>query len=57
MFIIQIGGCEENEFACKNGECINEHWKCDAIQDCEDNSDEEGCTGKIVILIYLLIIM
>ena len=35
--------CAENEFTCKNGECILAKWKCDAEADCLDSSDEEKC--------------
>ena len=33
--------CEEFEFECRNGHCINQRWKCDGDDDCGDNSDEE----------------
>ena len=37
------GACEENEFECANGECIDGNRKCDSIVDCFDDSDENGC--------------
>ena len=41
--------CAEDEFTCaNNGDCIPNSWKCDSIDDCDDQSDEEGCSGKKV---------
>ncbi|XP_072019597.1 uncharacterized protein [Amphiura filiformis] len=37
--------CEENEFLCDDGVgCVLECYRCDYIPDCNDNSDESGCT-------------
>ncbi|XP_063978327.1 sortilin-related receptor-like [Diachasmimorpha longicaudata] len=35
--------CASNQFACRNGVCIPEFWKCDDDNDCGDNSDEASC--------------
>lgn len=32
-----------NDFTCNNGRCIRRDWKCDQVDDCDDNSDEVGC--------------
>ncbi|CAG5120952.1 unnamed protein product [Candidula unifasciata] len=44
-------GCDEARcspdkglFLCKNGRCIYEKWRCDKMNDCFDNSDEEDCS-------------
>ncbi|XP_072023425.1 CUB and sushi domain-containing protein 1-like isoform X3 [Amphiura filiformis] len=37
--------CKENEFLCDDGVgCVLESYRCDYIPDCNDNSDESGCT-------------
>ena len=36
-------GCESDEFSCDNGECISDISKCNDLDDCGDNSDEDGC--------------
>ena len=39
--------CEDRQFACGNGRCIPNAWKCDGENDCGDNSDEgEFCEEK-----------
>ena len=40
--------CAENEFTCANGNCIPNAYKCDNEDDCDDQSDEKGCSGKKV---------
>ena len=41
-------GCLPNEFACKNGECINQTLMCDGVFDCQDASDEETCSRLFI---------
>ena len=38
--------CGFDEFACSDGECIDERRVCDRIEDCRDREDEFGCSGK-----------
>ncbi|XP_064498459.1 very low-density lipoprotein receptor isoform X4 [Pseudopipra pipra] len=38
--------CEESQFACSNGRCIPQLWKCDGDEDCSDGSDESACVKK-----------
>jgi len=35
--------CLDNEFKCKNGQCISQRHHCNGIFDCGDRSDEENC--------------
>ncbi|TRY65077.1 hypothetical protein DNTS_006077, partial [Danionella cerebrum] len=35
--------CKPDQFHCANGKCIPESWKCNAMDECGDNSDEELC--------------
>ncbi|MPC24680.1 Serine protease nudel [Portunus trituberculatus] len=34
----------QSQFRCGGGECISEFSRCNLVQDCRDNSDEENCT-------------
>ena len=36
-------GCDPDEFHCANGKCVPEAWKCNAMDECGDGSDEESC--------------
>lgn len=36
--------CKSNQFKCADlRQCVQESYKCDAIPDCNDGSDELGC--------------
>jgi len=35
--------CKEDQFMCKNGECISLKGRCNSHFDCTDQSDEEHC--------------
>ena len=39
--------CQENQFLCENKKCIPDQWKCNGIDDCGDQSDEDAknCKG------------
>ncbi|TNN03863.1 hypothetical protein fugu_000892 [Takifugu bimaculatus] len=37
------GSCENTEFQCANGQCIDKDWRCDGTKDCTDDSDELNC--------------
>ena len=38
--------CNKRDFICNNGQCIEENFECDGIEDCLDGSDEH-CTQGI----------
>lgn len=39
--------CAASQFACENGRCIPNIWKCDSENDCGDGSDEgDFCAEK-----------
>ena len=40
--------CDKDDFSCGNGNCIENWAKCNGYDNCGDQSDEEGCTGKKV---------
>ena len=37
--------CPSNKFACNNGHCIPNNWRCDGESDCQDDSDETEFAG------------
>jgi hypothetical protein len=41
--------CDENEFSCDGGHCIQLSQVCDLISDCADGTDE--FCGKIINII------
>ena len=38
---VEVGNCEEDQFHCYSGECINISGLCDGRIDCKDQSDED----------------
>ena len=45
-----MSGCDNDEFTCNNGECIEISRRCDKKEDCSDGEDEAtaicGSSGK-----------
>uniref|UniRef100_A0A8C4IRR0 Low density lipoprotein receptor a n=1 Tax=Dicentrarchus labrax TaxID=13489 RepID=A0A8C4IRR0_DICLA len=35
--------CTDNEFRCRNGQCVSSSFVCDDEADCDDGSDEASC--------------
>lgn len=35
---------KDSEFQCRNNQCINKQHHCDQESDCDDHSDEVGCS-------------
>ncbi|KAL1022798.1 hypothetical protein UPYG_G00032470 [Umbra pygmaea] len=36
--------CATTDFACKNGQCVPQRWRCDGEPECADGSDEADAT-------------
>ena len=45
---LKLTGCNDNEFTCHDGHCIEMEKRCDQLPQCEDKSDEQNC--KLLIL-------
>jgi hypothetical protein len=48
---VEEGSCEEGEFHCSSGECVDIKKLCNGAPDCSDHSDEDvnRCTEKIAV--------
>ena len=44
--------CDAGQWRCDNGDCIRDEYRCDGQEDCEDNSDEDGCKIIFYKLFY-----
>ncbi|XP_075694560.1 low-density lipoprotein receptor-related protein 3 [Rhinoderma darwinii] len=40
-----LTSCPTDEFLCGNGKCIPNTWRCNSVDECGDNSDEQNCTS------------
>ena len=45
---MNLNSCKEQEFPCRNGECVDMSFRCDKNYNCDDFSDEENCAFKTV---------
>lgn len=42
---LSADACNETEFTCSDGNCIDMNLRCDSYYDCKDFSDEQNCFG------------
>ena len=52
--------CDDNQFQCLNGQCVNASLTCDFKYDCRDGSDEEPnmcgeCSSERTLLAHMLL--
>ncbi|XP_006817384.1 uncharacterized protein LOC102801902 [Saccoglossus kowalevskii] len=40
------GECSPRDYTCDDGGCVRGYFRCDGIQNCNDNSDETDCGQK-----------
>ena len=59
LFTSMFLDCDDSQFQCNNGNCIQVSWQCDDHDDCGDNSDEINCGMYIIgfIMKYLYTII
>ncbi|XP_077600212.1 low-density lipoprotein receptor-related protein 12 [Stigmatopora nigra] len=41
-----VAGCDVDQFHCSNGKCIPDWWRCNSMDECGDNSDEDLCADS-----------
>uniref|UniRef100_A0A3Q2PR78 Low density lipoprotein receptor-related protein 12 n=1 Tax=Fundulus heteroclitus TaxID=8078 RepID=A0A3Q2PR78_FUNHE len=42
----EAASCDVDQFHCSNGKCIPDWWRCNSMDECGDNSDEELCVDS-----------
>lgn len=53
---ITIKACDDDDtskFKCGNGYCIGIQLKCNGVQNCNDNLDEEDCNNRSMHIFFL----
>ena len=45
---LKLTGCNEYEYTCDDGQCVNMTRRCDQFPNCHDGSDEKDC--KLIVL-------
>ena len=44
--------CTSDQWACWDGSCIPDYWRCDVIVDCANGEDEFGCCDDDEFVCY-----
>lgn len=44
------GDCSKSQWQCDDGVCVPQRWRCDAVSDCQDGSDEMDCCAYHLFL-------
>ncbi|KAK3856566.1 hypothetical protein Pcinc_037124 [Petrolisthes cinctipes] len=44
---LSLSHCQDSQFTCNNGDCVNKEQRCNSKDDCADFSDENNC--KLVL--------
>uniref|UniRef100_A0A672ZAC2 CUB domain-containing protein n=1 Tax=Sphaeramia orbicularis TaxID=375764 RepID=A0A672ZAC2_9TELE len=44
----EASSCDVDQFHCSNGKCIPKPWRCNSMDECGDNSDEELCVDSLI---------
>ncbi len=42
--ILTLTACNETQYTCDDGTCVDLHMRCDKNNDCDDKSDEDKCS-------------
>ena len=40
---LKMSGCQDGNFTCNDGQCVNMTLRCNQLPDCRDESDERNC--------------
>lgn len=43
---MDASSCDVDQFRCSNGKCVPDWWRCNSMDECGDNSDEELCVDS-----------
>ncbi|XP_061615948.1 low-density lipoprotein receptor-related protein 12 isoform X2 [Phyllopteryx taeniolatus] len=41
-----VPSCDVDQFRCSSGKCIPDWWRCNSMDECGDNSDEDLCVDS-----------